>query len=287
MRQSRDSFAKIWPELEGFPQISSAFLRYGLSEEQPQVLRPPFAFDKLKVWSLRMTAARVGHPAWFCHPDAKRPTGDRGPLWFEVSNRSTSAWALPWTRDALLELDALPVLDALLEPDAVGARDALPVLVPGAPLELDALPARDETLGPDALLELDALLGRDALLRRDALLELDALPVPVPVPGAVGARDALPARDETLGPDAPLEQDAMLEPDAIGALPQRELPGQDGTQASVQPSAWPLSSPQRARRAFHRPEAFGQPGSWGGRHWPWQRRSCRSWPRSGAAFGWR
>ena len=47
----------------------------------------------------------------------------------------------------------------------------------------------------------------------------------------------MPARDETLGPDAPLEQDvmleqdAMLEPDAIEALPQRELPGQDGTQA--------------------------------------------------------
>jgi hypothetical protein len=46
MHQSRDSFAKIWPELEGFPQIFSSFLCYGLSEEQPQVLRPPLPLQQ-------------------------------------------------------------------------------------------------------------------------------------------------------------------------------------------------------------------------------------------------
>jgi hypothetical protein len=57
MHQSRDSFAKIWPELEDARQISSAFIRCGSTEEQLQIhfgfapcrLSTPFPFDKRRV----------------------------------------------------------------------------------------------------------------------------------------------------------------------------------------------------------------------------------------------
>jgi hypothetical protein len=64
VHQSRDSFAKIWPELEDFPQIYSAFLRYGLSEEKPLVhfgfaqCRLSTPFNKLWVCSLPKNKAR-------------------------------------------------------------------------------------------------------------------------------------------------------------------------------------------------------------------------------------